>query len=380
MSYLQFLTNLVKVDAGVIPYFQTWRQGYWGIGNDALPAEMARVTGFPGFQGMGFSDAAPSGGVFPVVTPTSDQYFRFPDGSASIARLLVRSMIPSTAPGSSAEDIVTTRFDYAQLDRNDAPVRIRLNSTAVRVQHVGDSESAREVEVTYVRSDRARRVRGRSCVLACYNAMIPYICPELPEAQREALSYSLKSPKVYTSVLIRNWEAFQRLGLSEAFCPGSYHDSVGLGDPVSMGEYRCPRTPDEPMVLQLYRVPLTPGMSAPEQWKRGMYELEFTPFEFYERKVRDQLGRMLGGGGFDPARDIEAITVNRWPHGYGFTMDPTTDKVAWTPDWPVGERPWLRARQPFGRIAIANCDAANYAMTEASFSEAHRAVREMLGG
>lgn len=380
MSYLQFLTDLVKVDAGVVPFFQTWRQGYWAIGSDALPAEMARVTGFPGFQGMGLPGYKPSKGFFPEVTPTSTQYFRFPDGSASIARLLVRSMIPATAPGSTAEDIVTARFDYAQLDRDGAPVRIRLNSTAVRVRHVGDNESSREVEVTYVCSGRARRVRGRSCVLACYNAMIPYMCPELPEAQREALSYALKAPKVYTSVLIRNWKAFHRLRLSEAFCPGSYHDSVGLCDPISMGEYRCPRTPDEPMVLQLYRVPLAPGLPAPEQWMEGMAELLITTFEEFERKIRDQLGRMLSGGGFDPARDIEAITVNRWPHGYIFGFDPTTDEVAWTSEWPVQERPWLRARQPFGRIAIANSDAANNAMTEASFSEAHRAIREVLEG
>jgi spermidine dehydrogenase len=380
MSYLQFVTDLVKVDANAVPFFQTWRQGYWGIGNDALPAEIARVSGFPGFQGLGFPDSGPSAGVFPVVTPTSDQYFRFPDGNASIARLLVRSMIPATAPGNSAEDIVTARFDYDQLDRDGAPARIRLSSTAVRVRHVGANQSSREVEVTYVRSGRAHRVRGRSCVLACYNSMIPHLCPELPEAQREALSYALKAPKVYTSVLIRNWKAFERLGLSQAFCPGSYHDSVGLGDPISMGEYRCPRTPEEPMVLQLYRIPTYPGAPAPEQWKRGMWELQVTPFEVFEREVRDQLGRMLGGGGFDPARDIEAITVNRWPHGYGFYSDPTTGEVAWTSEWPVQERPWLRGRRPFGRISIANCDAANNAMAEASFGEAHRAVQEVLEG
>jgi spermidine dehydrogenase len=380
MSYLEFLTNLVELDAGAVPLFQTWRQGYWGIGSDAIPAELARTTGFPGFQGMGLPGYEPVEGFFPVNTPTSDQYFRFPDGSASIARLLVRSMIPAAAPGSTAEDIVTARFDYAQLDRDDAPVRIRLNSTAVRVRHVGDQEGSREVEVTYVRSGQAQRVQGRACVLACYNAMIPYMCPELPEEQRDALSCALKAPKVYTSVLIRNWKAFQRLGLREAFCPGSYHDTVGLCDPVSMGEYRSPRTPDEPMVLQLYRVPLAPGLPAPEQWIEGMVELQVTTFEEFERNVRDQLGRMLGDGGFDPARDIEAITVNRWPHGYGFGYDRTTEEVAWTSDWPVQDRPWLRARQPFGRVAIANHDAASYAMAEAAFSEAYRAVRELLGG
>jgi spermidine dehydrogenase len=380
MSYLQFLTDLVGVDDSLLPYFQTWQQGYWGIGNDALPAEMARVSGFPGFQGMGWSGSGAGGKPFPVMTPTSDQYFRFPDGNASIARLLVRSLVPGIAPGDTAEDIVTARFDYSQLDRDGASVRIRLNSTAVQVRHVGAAGGASEVETTYVRSGQAQRVRGRSCVLACYNAMIPYMCPELPEAQRTSMAHVLKSPKVYTSVLIRNWQAFARLGLRETFCPGSYHDVVGLCDPVSMGDYRSPRSPDEPMVLQLYRVPLAPGLQAPEQWKRGRWELQTTSFEVFERRVRDQLGRMLGEGGFDPARDIEAITVNRWPHGYCFGYDPTTEQVAWTSDWPVQERPWLRARRPFGRIAIANCDAANNAMTEASLGEAYRAVRELLEG
>jgi spermidine dehydrogenase len=372
MSYLQFLTDLVKVDASVLPYFQTWWQWYWAIGSDALPAELARGTGFPGFQGMGFPESEPSGWW-----PESEQFFRFPDGNASIARLLVRSMIPASAPGSNAEDIVTAQFDYAQLDRDGAPVRVRLNSTAVRVRHVGDKESAKEVEVTYVRSRQARRVRGRSCVLACYNQMIPYMCPELPEAQRTALSYALKAPMVYTNVLIRNWKAFQRLGLSGAFCPGSYHEAVVLGTPISIGEYRCPRTPDEPMVLQLYRMPLAPGLPAPEQWKIG--RKEWAPFETYEREVRDQLGRMLSAGGFDPARDIEAITVNRWSHGYAYGYDPATNEVDFVSDSPEKKRNLLLARRPFGRIAIANSDAAANAMTQGAMGEAHRAVREILG-
>jgi spermidine dehydrogenase len=217
-------------------------------------------------------------------------------------------------------------------------------------------------------------------VLACYNAMIPYMCPELPQAQREAQSYALKAPRVYTSVLIRNWEAFQRLGLSDAFCPGSYHDVVGLGDPISMGEYRCPRTPDEPMVLQLYRTPLAPGLPAPAQWKAGMLELQVTTFEVFERKIRDQLARMLGGGGFDPARDIEAITVNRWAHGYAYGYDPIEGALAYFPnEWPEEKRTWVVGRKRFGRISIANADSAAWAMAEAAMGEAHRAVQEVLG-
>jgi spermidine dehydrogenase len=213
-------------------------------------------------------------------------------------------------------------------------------------------------------------------VLACYNMMVPYLCPELPEQQREALSYAIKAPLVYTRVLIRNWKSFERLGLDSAYCPGSYHTSVRLGDPVSMGLYRCPRTPDEPMVLQLLRIPLKPGLPAPEQWKIG--RKEWAPFETYERKVRDQLGRMLSAGGFDPARDIEAITVNRWSHGYAYGYDPATNEVDFLSDWPKERLTHLRARRPFGRVSIANSDAAANAMTEAAFGEAHRAVQEIL--
>jgi spermidine dehydrogenase len=369
MSYRDFLTNVVKVHEDAMPYLQELSTGYWAIGIDALPAWVGRYSEYPGFQGFQ--------GMGPTQETDSGQYFRFPDGNASIARLLVRSMIPGVAPGNSMEDIVTARFDYAQLDREGSPVRIRLNSTAIRVQNVPDERRPEAVEITYVRGGKAQRVRGRSCVMACYNMMIPHLCPELPEPQREALSYALKAPLVYTKVLIRDWKSFERLGLQGAYCPGSYHNSVRLGPPVSMGEYRCPRTPDEPMVLQLLRVPLKPGLPAPEQWKAGRKEP--ATFEMFERKIRDQLVRMLSAGGFDPARDIEAITVNRWSHGYAYGYDPATSEVNYLADWPEEKRTWLRARHAFGRIAIANSDAAANAMTEAAIAEAHRAVREILG-
>jgi spermidine dehydrogenase len=365
MSYLEYLTNVVGVHQDAIPYLQALPTGTWAIGIDAFPAWAAWDSDYPGFQGMDSGEEVSNGA-----------YFRFPDGNASIARLLVRSMIPGVAPGKSMEDIVTAPFDYAQLDREEAPVRIRLNSTAIRAQNVPDERNPEAVEITYLRGGKAQRVRGRSCVLACYNMMIPHLCPELPDEQREALSYALKAPLIYSRVLIRDWKSFERLGLQGAYCPGSYHSSVRLGDPVSMGEYRCPRTPEEPMVLQLTRVPLKPGLPAPEQWKAGRKEP--ATFEMFERKIRDQLGRMLSAGGFDPARDIEAITVNRWSHGYAYGYDPATGEVDFLTDWPEERRTWVRARRPFGRIAIANSDAAANAMTEAAIGEAHRAVREIL--
>ena len=369
MSYLEFLTDVVGVHEEALPWLVSPAVDYWSVGADAVPAWTLREAGLPVFRGMGF----------PEFENRSGQYFRFPDGNASIARLLVRDMIPGVAPTGSMEDIVTARFDYAQLDREGAPVRIRLNSTAAQVRHLGDGGESQEVEVTYVREGEPRRVRGKRCVLACDNAMIPYICPELPALQKTALSYALKAPMVYTNVLIRNWKSFERLGIDSVLCPGSYHIKVRLSDPISMGGYRCSRSPDEPMVLRLYHRPVSPGLPAPKQWKAGRRDMLATSFEAFEREIRSQLARILSAGGFDPARDIEAITVNRWPHGYAYGYDPLTGEVDWQLEWPEERRTWVRARQTFGRIAIANADAGANAMVEGALGEAHRAVQEVLG-
>ncbi|MHC4680678.1 MAG: NAD(P)-binding protein [Planctomycetota bacterium] len=370
MSYRDFLTDVVKVHEQAIPYLQTRSHSYWAIGIDALPAWVAWKSGYPGLRGMNL----------PRDKSRSGQYFRFPDGNASIARLLVREMIPKVAQGSTMEDIVTARFDYAQLDQESAPVRIRLNSTAVRVRHLGDPQTAKEVEVTYVRGGKAQRVRAGNCILACDNAIIPYLCREIPERQKKALSYALKAPLVYTSVLIRNWKPFEKLRLRSARCPGSYHSSVSLNSTISLGGYQCSSSPREPMILHLTRVPLSPGLSAPEQFKAGQRELLTTTFETFERKTRDQLSRLLAAGGFDPAQDIEAITVNRWPHGYAYGYDPVEGDVAFEFEhWPEAKRTWLVGRERFGRISIANSDAGSNAMTEAAIGEAHRAVQEIVG-
>jgi spermidine dehydrogenase len=373
MTYQEFLLDVAKADPGVIPFFP--HAGYWATGLDTFPAWIAKDHNYPGFQALGL----------PKKEEKSRQYFRFPDGNASITRLQARAMIPQVAPGSGMEDIVTAQFDYDKLDQEDAPVRIRLNSTAVRVRHLGDPQTSKQVEVTYVRGGKAQQVRASNCILACNNAIIPHMCPEFPDRQRQALSSSVKAVHISSLVLIRNWESFVKLGIRSARCPGSFHQGVGLGPPISIGKYRCPGSPDEPMVLHLGRTPLSPGLPAPEQFKAARWDLMRTTFETFERKIRDQLSRILADGGFDPARDIEAITVNRWPHGYAYGYDPIEGNLTYLPTgWPMTEWPeekcnWKIGRKRFGRISVANTDAAAWAMAEGAMDEADRAVQEVLG-
>jgi spermidine dehydrogenase len=383
MSYKDYLLRIVKADPGVIPYYQTRTHGLYGIGIDAVPAQDCWAIGLPGFDGLAL-DRTPTGGRLSFtaagdVTPGKKEYFfHFPDGNASIARLLVRSLVPGAIPGRSAEDIVTAVADYGKLDRPANGVCIRLNSTVVGVKHAGgDPARASAVDVTYARSDgtehKAYVVRANDVVLASWNMMIPYICPDLPDKQKVALKYGVKVPLVYTGVAVKNRRAFDKLGVYNVATPGMFHSSVGLDVPVSIGAYEFPSSPDDPVVIRMERTPCQPGLSARDQQRIGQADLLGTSFDVFERSIRDQLGRVLGGGGFDPARDIEAITVNRWPHGYAYEYNPL-----WDPAWAPGEAPNEIARRRFGRIAIACEDAAAASYTDQAIDQGHRAVEELL--
>src|SRR5262249_51385776 len=162
--------------------------------------------------------------------------------------LLVRALIPAALPGHTAEDSVLAKVDYAALDRAGAPVRIRLSSTAARVRHIGAADSAKEVEVTYGRDKKVYTVRAQHVVLACWNMMIPYICPELPDKQKEALKYGVKVPLVYTSVSLKNWKAFRALGINGASAPGMYHTGARLEMPTVIGGYDpTPKSENDPI-------------------------------------------------------------------------------------------------------------------------------------
>ena len=376
MSYKDFLLKFVKVPPDVIPFYQTRTHGLYGIGIDAVGALECWAYRYPGFAGMNLDPVANGRMSFTAkgdATPKPSYNFHFPDGNASIARLLVRALRPDVMPGTTPQDSVLAKVDYAKLDRAGSPVRIRLSSTVARVRHVGPIASAKEVEVAYGRDKKVYTVRANGVVLACWNSMIPYLCPELPDAQKEALKYGVKVPLVYTSVALKNWTAFKKLGLSGASSPGMYHNGVRLEVPTVIGGYDpTPASAADPILVRMTRTPCKPGLPARDQHRAGHVDLLTTTFATFERRIRDQLARMLNGGGFDPARDIDAITVNRWPHGYAYEYNPL-----WDPDWPEGKSPCEIGRKPFGRITIANSDAAAAAYTDQAMDQAYRAVTEL---
>jgi len=383
MSYRDFVVNIVGCHPDVMHLFDTSLLGIFVTAMDAIPAIYCREMGYPGFEGMNLDDipvnqlANEPGGQHGRENTdraeSGDPDMYFPDGNATIARLLVSSLVPDAVSDNTMEGIVTAKIDYSLLDRDDNKVRIRLNSTAIDVAHVNDSL----VETTYVLGGKAYTVSSNNVVLACWNSVIPNICRELSPEQREALAYGVKSPLVYTGVLVSNWQSWVDAGISRVTAPGGFHPSIGLQPMLEMGDYKTARSPEDPIVVRMSTYFYEPGHSRREQHRIGSNRMLATPFETFEYHIRDQLSRILGPTGFDDERDILGITVNRWPHGYTYSYNPLFDPELWayttTP-----QRPCVIARQRIGRIAIANADAAASPHTDAAIGEAYRAVTELL--
>jgi len=372
ISYRDFLTKHLGIEQPeVIDLLEDIPAGYFGQGIDVVPALDALGLGLPG---LGSTSLGTFEGLFrrAIAFLLEPYTYHFPDGNASVARLLARHLIPAVADGNSMEDVISANFDYAALDLPNAEVRLRLGSTVVRVEHDGNPRTAERVGVTYLRAGRTERVSARRVVLACYNQVVPYLCPELPEPQKEALRSLVRMPLVYTNVLLRNWQAFKQLGIGVAHCPGSWHAFAMLDFPVSLGDYRFSNGPEDPIVLHMSRIPTSPGLSPRDQSRAGRALLLNTSFETIEREIRTHLGGMLGEGGFDPARDIEGIAVNRWPHGYAWEPNALYD-----PEYGPGELPYEIGRKPFGRVAIANSDAGGSAYLDTAIDQAWRAVGEL---
>ncbi|MGA0609010.1 NAD(P)-binding protein [Caldimonas sp. KR1-144] len=381
ITYDDFLTRLCGLDAQLTRFFSTRTRAYLGAGTDAASALDAYALGLPGFAAMslgGAADEAMSPSARQAIAGRDAYIYHFPDGNAGLVRALLRGLIPAALPGEGIESLVLAESDDAQLDSPGNAVRIRLRSPVLRVRHAGAPRDAQAVDVSYLDAqDRTRTVRARHVVLACWSRVIPLLCgDELPRRQIEALDDQVKVPLVYANVLLRGWQAFAAAGIDGFSIPGAdLFTSVGIDMPVSIGSYRFADRPDDPVLLHLSAVVLggAPGSSPREQAAAGRARLATLRFEDLERAIRSTLQRALGAFGFEAARDIEAITINRWAHGYAYEyMRP------WDRYWPRGALPALTARRGWGRVAIANSDAGAFAYAHGAIDQAVRAVGELL--
>lgn len=360
ISYPDFLRRHDGLGDEARQLFDKLNHGGWGLESRALSAMEGIEVGMPGANLLG-EEPEGDGWDYPAAF--------WPDGNASLARLQVASLIPEVAPGTAADNVAIAEFDYTALDKPGAKLRLRLNATVIGAQN-----STSGVAVSYFREGVVHGVRARHCVMACYHAIIPHLCPTLPVTQKEAMKYQVKRPLVLTNVLIRSTTVLDRLGIDAVSCPGRMHARLFTFKGINTGGYRHGIDDDGPVSLVFWGSisPPSSAHSVKDQHRASRAIMLAQSFEDYEREVRTVLDGLLGPAGFDVTRDVLAITVNRWPHGYSYDyLD------LWDPDWAAGEAPHEVARQPFGNIAMANSDAAADAYTHAAIEQAYRAVQEL---
>jgi len=366
-DYLQ--TTLGVDDPAVLQMARHTAIDYAGIGTDVMSIYGALTSGCMGGDPYAaWPDALDKGDYQGYVNKEGGTYavedpfiHHFPDGNATFARSLVKKMIPNVGPGSTAEEIILSRFDYSELDRSSNSVRLRLNSTVVNVQHEGEPNSASDVRVKYVNDGKSYEVMAKGVVMAGYNMMIPHIVPDLPPEQDSALRKLSKVPLQYTTVGVSNWRAMQELGIGMAMCPGNTHQVVGMDYPVSMGGYEFTKTPDDPCVLHMRCCPVGGEVGAPrrEQYSGARKLMLDLTFADYEAEIREHLTGMFPQELFDFDRDVHSISINRWAHAYA-----------------VGNAGAI-GRQRFGRIAIANSDSVSASLMQRAVEQAWRAVKEL---
>ena len=372
-SYNQFLVDRVGLSVDTIPILNAHLlilNGPSGWNHTVLEGILA---GSPGLRAMGWlADFVDSIGAM-LLDELAGDIRMFPDGNASVARLLVQKMIPDVAPNMKGfEDVAIARFNYGALDQADQSTRIRLNSTVVGVREVDDY-----VQIDYVQQGKPLRITANHCVLACYNNLIPALCPEMSDAQKSGLGYGVRIPFVYANILLENGRAFSELGVQITQCPYDPFQWVSAAPTVTSGGYEPPRGPDDPMVVFMMASPTpadgTEGTTR-DLLRLGRHKIYASTFDDYEQQIREQLQKMLGKHGFNHEADIKAITVNRIPHGYAYWYQGLDD-----PEWEEGQAPHEIGRRQFGRISIANTDSEVTPLMNAAFDAAHRAVEEQTG-
>jgi len=364
ISYFDFLRDYGGLNDECLALFNNITHGAEGFSAINLSAMEALETGLPGWNLIGEGHEEREFDYHMAM---------FPDGNASVARLMVQQLIPAVSPGANVENIAIARFDYAQLDTPGSPVRLRLNSTVV---HTANGDDGSDAETFYLKDGQLSAVHARHVVLACYHSIIPHLAPELSDAQKTALGYQVKSPLLLTNVLLKDGEAVRRAGLSTAHCPGRMHANVYVWQGNTAGGFAQGSWDNQEGPLNLVfwgSIEEPPGdMTLKDRLRASRAKMLQLEFADYEREVRTVLDGMLGPYGLDVSQDILAITVNRWPHGYAYWY---TD--LWDPDFEDGQWPHEIARKSFGNIAIANADASSEAYTHNAIEEAFRAVGEL---
>jgi spermidine dehydrogenase len=365
MTYQEYLEGVLGLGPAVARYAHPILASYLGLGCDALSAYIAYETDMPGFQ--------------MYTGPYQARHMRdvtidaFPGGNDAVARCILKYLVPEAITGGKDfADVHNGRIRFDELDRAGRPIRVRLGATAVRVEHEGPPDSATHARVTYTHGGEVYTLRARTVVMASNGWTARHVVRGLPPAYRAAYAAFPRSPVLVANVALHDWKPMYRAGYTAFEWFEGFGFAANFSRSMVIGDYRPPLDPARPRVLTLYVPLFKPGLPVAEQGIQARYEMFGTSYRGYEKVIRGQLARLFGGWGFDPARDIAALVLNRWGHAY---VNPA-------PGFFFGrdgaDAPRDVIRRSFGRIAFAGAELGGHQHAGGAIGEGWRAAGQCL--
>ena len=353
-----YYENVLGMPPEVTSFYDPIMASIIGFGCDALSAYWGKYFEMPGFLKTS-----------QIKAPFLQS---FPGGNTGIARHFIKKLIPNAIKGNSTEDILFNPVNFSQLDKDTSSIRIRLNSTAVNVHHIGNEKEQGRVQVTYNNKNKLYQVKSKTVVMASGGWVNRRILRDLPAKYHEAYNKINHSPVLVANVALTNWRFLERLRISAAFWTEGIGFTCNIRRPMIVGGKSQPLDPDKPIVMTFYIPIIKPGLNAREQGALCRAELLTKSFIDYEREIREQMTSMFSAGGFDPTRDIAGIILNRWGHAYvnpGLNFMHTVDG---------SETPSDILRQSYGRIAIGHSELRGHQYWNGAAGEGRRAAESLI--
>lgn len=361
-SYHDFLKERVHLSESCLKFLQNLSSDYWGHDIHAMSVNAALENGYPGVQNLHLAAKR---------TEEEPYIYHFPDGNASLARLIVCKLIPNVAPvhSDTMEAIVTAPFDYAQLDKESNLVRLRLNTTALLIENQADGSVA--VACLTRGNDKLMRIQVAKCIYAGHAVLASRVIPQMPEEQKQAMLTNVRVPVVYAKVALKNAHAFQKLGVYHLYMPDMPYCEMMLDYAVNMGGYTAPQTPDEPIVLHMIAMYAdVQAKTARDKYRVGRRRLAGKNYDVLQQELMEQLQTFYDLAGEKVADVVSAIRINRWAHGYSY------ERVALFDSKESKDTATHKMQQRIGNIFMANSDVDWAPYVQGAFDQAYRAVQE----
>ncbi|MCW1402938.1 NAD(P)-binding protein [Novosphingobium sp. MW5] len=351
MPYEQWWHEMAGVSPDAVYFAEgPMRASLQGLGTDVISGmDVANV--YYEHREQFFKPVIPS--PFAIAGPVS-RNVELPGGNATIARKLLQHLVPDAYGDTPTfASFVRASLRRETLDRPGQAVRVRLDSVAVSVQHVGKVDKAVAVDVVYNNAGKDMvRVRGRNVIMGGQQHVNKNVCRDITPAIKAAMNEFNHAPILSVNIALNNWRFFDKAGISHARWFEGFGWFGGLVPEVVIeGAEQPPFHPDKPAVMTWF-IPFLDGrgMPAPEQStlaRHAMYALSYADIE---AGVSEQLERMFKPYGFDSKRDIAGIVANRMGHAY----------VVTPPGFYFGKNggppPSAILRQGHGRIGFAHTE------------------------